>query len=88
MINENQGAEPFQDLGKDEGEAPVTEQLGESGLDPQRYRRLVHGHESDGIKRHKKEIVPVHHHASHRRGVIRVAGAVLVDFPETKEGSH
>jgi hypothetical protein len=78
MVNEENGAKTFQDLGQDESETPVTEKFSEGGLNPQSHGGFVHGHESGRIKRHEKEIMPVQQHASNGRGVIGVTSPVLV----------
>ena len=86
VVNQNQGAQAFQHLGKDEAKAPVAEELRKGRLNPQGNRGFVHGDETNGVEGNKEEIVPIHQHAADAGGVIGVAGAVLVDPPEAHKG--
>ena len=88
VVDEQDGRDAHQGLRREDRDGVEAEQLDRGGLDPQRERGLVDGHDAAGVEGSEQEVVPALAHRAHGAAVVEVGPAVAAETPEVQESGE
>src|SRR5260370_18598590 len=85
VIEQQNREHPGQRLRQEDAKRRKAEDFGAGSLQPETQGRFVNAHKTAWVERDKKEVMPAIEHAPNRRGIIKVAEAVLSQLIKVHE---